>query len=120
MKKVIHIICTMVMLAVFGAQTALAEVSWIEQFGTGSYDGAYSVALDTAGAAYVGGTTQGDLDGARNALRIKALSPGWVRSFETRLAKAEVGSKAHEQFQTWDLLENQCGGRWLIEPHNAR
>ena len=41
-----------------------------------------------------------DLDGARNALRIKALSPGWVRSFETRLAKAEVGSKAHEQFRT--------------------
>jgi ferredoxin-NADP reductase/MOSC domain-containing protein YiiM len=41
-----------------------------------------------------------DLDGARNVLRIKALSPGWVRSFETRLAKAEVGSKAHEQFRT--------------------
>ena len=41
-----------------------------------------------------------DLDGVRNALRIKALSPGWVQSFKTRLQKAEAGSKAKEQFRT--------------------
>jgi ferredoxin-NADP reductase/MOSC domain-containing protein YiiM len=41
-----------------------------------------------------------DLDGARNALRIKALSPGWVQSFQTRLQKAKAGSKAQEQFRT--------------------
>ena len=43
---------------------------------------------------------KGDLEGARAALRIKALSPGWVRSFEDRLAKAEVESKAEERFRT--------------------
>ncbi|MBW2190706.1 MAG: MOSC domain-containing protein [Deltaproteobacteria bacterium] len=41
-----------------------------------------------------------DLDGARNALRIKALSSGWVQSFQTRLQKAEAGGKAQEQFRT--------------------
>ena len=30
---------------------------------------------------------QGNLEGARRALRIRALSPGWRRSFEERLAK---------------------------------
>ena len=31
-----------------------------------------------------------DLDGARRALRIEAISPGWRHSFETRLAKATL------------------------------
>ena len=31
---------------------------------------------------------KGDIDGARRALRIDAMSPGWRQSFETRLAKA--------------------------------
>ena len=31
---------------------------------------------------------KGDMDGARRALRIDAMSPGWRQSFETRLAKA--------------------------------
>ena len=33
-----------------------------------------------------------DLDGARRALRIEAMSPGWRRSFETRLAKAKLAA----------------------------
>ena len=41
-----------------------------------------------------------DLDGAREALRIEALSPGWRRSFEERLAKAEIAAVAQEQFRT--------------------
>ncbi len=43
---------------------------------------------------------KGDLEGARKALRIKALSPGWVRSFKSRLEKAELGNKSQEQFRT--------------------
>ncbi|MDP6390337.1 MAG: MOSC domain-containing protein [Alphaproteobacteria bacterium] len=42
----------------------------------------------------------GNLDGARKALRIKALSPGWHGSFEDRLAKAEVSGKTAEGFRT--------------------
>ena len=37
-----------------------------------------------------------DLDGARRALQIDALSPGWRSSFETRLTKAKVASAARE------------------------
>ncbi len=37
-----------------------------------------------------------DLDGARRALQIDALSPGWRSSFETRLTKAKVASIARE------------------------
>jgi ferredoxin-NADP reductase/MOSC domain-containing protein YiiM len=42
----------------------------------------------------------GNLDDARKALRIKALSPGWRGSFEDRLAKAEVTGKTVEGFRT--------------------
>jgi hypothetical protein len=42
----------------------------------------------------------GNLEAARKALRIKAPSPGWRRSFEERLAKAEVSGKALESFRT--------------------
>ena len=42
----------------------------------------------------------GNLEGARKALRIKALSPGWRGSFEDRLAKAEVSGKTAEGFRT--------------------
>jgi ferredoxin-NADP reductase/MOSC domain-containing protein YiiM len=42
----------------------------------------------------------GNLEDARKALRIKALSPGWRGSFEDRLAKAEVSGKTAEGFRT--------------------
>ena len=42
----------------------------------------------------------GNIEGARKALRIKALSPGWRGSFEDRLAKFEVSGKALEGFRT--------------------
>ena len=41
-----------------------------------------------------------DLDGARNALRIQALPPGWRQSFETRLAKAKLSRPAQEKLRT--------------------
>ena len=41
-----------------------------------------------------------DLDGARTALRIEAMSPGWRQSFEKRLAKAQLATKAKEQYRT--------------------
>lgn len=42
----------------------------------------------------------GNMEGARRALRVKALSPGWRGSFEDRLAKFEVSGKAPEGFRT--------------------
>ena len=41
-----------------------------------------------------------DFGGAREALRIPALSPGWRHSFEERLAKAEVVTRAREPYRT--------------------
>ena len=41
-----------------------------------------------------------NLDGARKALRIQALSPGWRGSFEERLAKAGTPVKVQEEFLT--------------------
>ena len=38
----------------------------------------------------------GNLEGARKALRLKALSPGWRGSFENRLAKAEISGQVRE------------------------
>ena len=55
-----------------------------------------------------------DLDGARNALRIKALSPGWVQSFKTRLQKAEAGSKAQEQFRTLVVIQKDPESETII------
>ncbi len=42
----------------------------------------------------------GNLEGARKALRFKALSPGWRGSFEERLTKAKNTGKAKEGFRT--------------------
>ena len=41
-----------------------------------------------------------DLDGATRAFRIEALSPGWRRSFETRLAKAKPAGVAREPLRS--------------------
>ena len=41
-----------------------------------------------------------NLDGARNALRIDALSPGWRQSFETRVAKAKLSAAAQQTLRT--------------------
>ena len=41
-----------------------------------------------------------DLDNARRALRVEALSPGWRGSFETRLAKAKVDATAREPLRS--------------------
>jgi ferredoxin-NADP reductase/MOSC domain-containing protein YiiM len=41
-----------------------------------------------------------DLDGARRALRVSALSPGWKESFEKRLAKAGVGVGSQRGLRT--------------------
>ncbi len=52
----------------------------------------------------------GNLEGARKALRMKALSPGWRASFEDRLAKAEVSGKTAEGFRTLivDRIEREA------------
>ncbi len=42
-----------------------------------------------------------DLDDARAALRIEALSPGWKQSFEDRLAKAELSAKGEENYRSF-------------------
>ena len=41
-----------------------------------------------------------DLEGARTALRIEALSPGWRQSFEKRLANAQRVTKSKEKYRT--------------------
>ena len=41
-----------------------------------------------------------DLDGARRALRIDAMSPGWRQSFETRLVKAKRAGAAREPLRS--------------------
>ncbi len=41
-----------------------------------------------------------NLEGARAALRIEALSPGWRQSFEKRLAKAQRATKSKEKYRT--------------------
>lgn len=41
-----------------------------------------------------------DLDTAKRALRIEALSPGWRQSFEDRLSKATAAGKSQESYQT--------------------
>ncbi len=41
-----------------------------------------------------------DLDGARHALRIDAMSPGWRQSFETRLVKATRAGAAREPLRS--------------------
>ncbi len=41
-----------------------------------------------------------NLEGARKALRVQALSPGWRGSFEERLAKAGTKVKPREEFLT--------------------
>ena len=43
---------------------------------------------------------QDNLEGARESLRIEALSPGWRTTFEGRLAKAELSTSVQEQFRT--------------------
>ena len=40
-----------------------------------------------------------DLDGAKDALRIHALSPGWKQSFETRLAKAKLSQPVQQNLE---------------------
>jgi len=40
-----------------------------------------------------------NMDDARKALRIEALSPGWRKSFEDRLAKAEISEKTQEKYR---------------------
>ena len=42
----------------------------------------------------------GNLAGARTALRLEALSPGWRGSFEERLAKAGISGQPREGFRT--------------------
>jgi MOSC domain-containing protein YiiM len=44
-----------------------------------------------------------DLDGARKALRIRALSPGWRQSFEERLAKTGVSIELREEPQRGEI-----------------
>ena len=44
-----------------------------------------------------------DLDGARRALRIEAMSPGWRQSFETRLAKARVAGAAGQSLRALEV-----------------
>ncbi len=44
-----------------------------------------------------------DLDVARRALRSEAMSPGWRRSFETRLAKAKLAAATGEPLRSLEV-----------------
>jgi ferredoxin-NADP reductase/MOSC domain-containing protein YiiM len=41
-----------------------------------------------------------NFNGMNNALKIKALSPGWRNTFEERLAKAEISKQTDEKYMT--------------------
>ena len=49
-----------------------------------------------------------DLDGARRALQIEALSPGWRQSFENRLTKAKLAATAREPLRSL-VVERKVG-----------
>ena len=44
-----------------------------------------------------------DLDGARRALRIEAMSPGWRQSFETRMAKAKLAGTEGQPLRSLEV-----------------
>lgn len=44
-----------------------------------------------------------DLEGARTALRIAAMSPGWRQSFEQRLAKAQLATQSEAEYQELEV-----------------
>ena len=66
----------------------------------------------------------GNLEDARKALRVKALSPSWRVSFEDRLAKAKVSGKVAEGFCTLvvDLIEaeSQNNSSFYLFPEDGK
>ena len=46
-----------------------------------------------------------DLTGAEAALAIEALSPGWQQSFEKRITKAKLASRATEDYRTFVVTQ---------------
>ena len=66
----------------------------------------------------------GNLEGARNALQIDALSPGWKGSFEDRLAKAEISGKSPQGFRTLVLdrkiAESENITSFYLVPEDAK
>jgi ferredoxin-NADP reductase/MOSC domain-containing protein YiiM len=65
-----------------------------------------------------------NLDGAREALTIKALSPGWRISFEDRLTKAKSSAKIKENYQTFvvkkKVPESNTITSFYLEPKNGK
>jgi ferredoxin-NADP reductase/MOSC domain-containing protein YiiM len=65
-----------------------------------------------------------NLDGAKKALTIKALSPGWRISFEDRLTKAKSSEKTKEDFQKFvvkkKVPESNTITSFYLEPKNGR
>jgi ferredoxin-NADP reductase/MOSC domain-containing protein YiiM len=65
-----------------------------------------------------------NLDGAKKALTIKALSPGWRISFEDRLTKAKSSEKTKEDYQTFvvkkKVPESNTITSFYLEPKNGR
>ena len=65
-----------------------------------------------------------DLDGARRALRIDALSPGWRQSFETRLAKDKIAATAREPLRSLvverKVRESESATSFYLVPADSR
>ena len=65
-----------------------------------------------------------DLDGARRALRIEAMSPGWRQSFETRLVKASVAAAAREPLRslvvTRKVRESENATSFYLVPEDGK
>ena len=65
-----------------------------------------------------------DLDAARRALRIEAMSPGWRQSFETRLSKATVAGAAREPLRqlvvTRKVRESENVASFYLVPEDGK
>jgi len=65
-----------------------------------------------------------NMDGARKAITIKALSPGWRISFEDRLTKAQSSKKTKENYHTLVVKKKETESHTItsfyLEPKNGQ
>ncbi|MDA2919316.1 MOSC domain-containing protein [Desulfobacterota bacterium AH_259_B03_O07] len=65
-----------------------------------------------------------NFDDMRKALRVKALSPGWRKSFEDRMAKAEISEKTLEKYRTLivtkKIPESETITSFYLEPEDKK